>query len=144
MDEIHERTADTEFLLLIVRKLFHSQWQGSLVLMSATVDSSVLESYFHPIVNSKPYFVGAKRFVVTECFMDNITSFTSFTVENASSQRFHKSIRDHLSELPKECPIMMCHSKVKLNNKVLIHCSQECVRLWAGWAVGFVILTGIC
>ena len=88
------------------------------MLMSATVDSSVLESYFHPILVSKPYFVGAKRFPVAECFIDNFASFTP-PMENASSQRFHQSICNLLSKLPKECPIKMLHSKVKLDNKLL-------------------------
>ena len=32
MDEIHERTAHSEFLLLIVPNMFQNRWQGSLVL----------------------------------------------------------------------------------------------------------------
>ena len=59
MDKIHKRTADAEFLLLIVRKMFQNQWQGSLILMSTNVDSSVLQSYFKPNVVSEPYSVGA-------------------------------------------------------------------------------------
>ena len=84
-----------------------------------------------------------RRFPVTECFIDNITSFT-LPVENASSQRFHKSICDHLSKLPKECPIQMRHSKVKLD-KNLLYIAVRSVFVYeqVGQSV-LIFLPGIC
>ena len=77
LDEIHERSIDTDFALLVVRKLV-SENNGStkIVIMSATMQGGLLVNYFterfHFSQVSSPYFVGAKHYPVQEFFMDQL------------------------------------------------------------------------
>ncbi|XP_048359940.1 ATP-dependent RNA helicase DHX29 [Sphaerodactylus townsendi] len=46
VDEVHERTVQSDFLLVILREILHKRSDLHLVLMSATVDSEKFSSYF--------------------------------------------------------------------------------------------------
>ena len=69
-DEVHERSMDSDMLLLVVRELMQKGWRGKLVLMSATLDKT-LTHYFSDCC-SEPYFVGVSRFPVNELCIDEI------------------------------------------------------------------------
>ncbi|KAI2002831.1 hypothetical protein LOZ39_006536 [Ophidiomyces ophidiicola] len=45
LDEVHERTLDTDFLLIILRRLLHQRSNLKLILMSATVDAKRFSTY---------------------------------------------------------------------------------------------------
>ncbi|PGH33280.1 hypothetical protein GX50_03891 [[Emmonsia] crescens] len=47
LDEVHERTIDSDFLLIILRRLMQERPDLKLVLMSATVDSARFSKYLH-------------------------------------------------------------------------------------------------
>ncbi|ODH40223.1 hypothetical protein ACO22_01676 [Paracoccidioides brasiliensis] len=53
LDEVHERTIDNDFLLIILRRLMQDRPDLKLVLMSATVDVERFSKYFHgaPVLN---------------------------------------------------------------------------------------------
>jgi HrpA-like RNA helicase len=46
LDEVHERSIETEFLLVILKHLLHSNPTMRLVCMSATLDARLLQNYF--------------------------------------------------------------------------------------------------
>ena len=76
LDEIHERSTDADFALIIVRKLLASSTNLKVVIMSATMESSLITSYFEQMVNftdiADPYFVGAKCYKVNSYFIDEL------------------------------------------------------------------------
>ncbi|KAL2365476.1 hypothetical protein RJZ56_001602 [Blastomyces dermatitidis] len=47
LDEVHERTIDSDFLLIILRRLMQERPDLKLVLMSATVDATRFSKYLH-------------------------------------------------------------------------------------------------
>lgn len=47
LDEVHERTIDSDFLLIILRRLLKERPNLKLVLMSATVDARRFSTYLH-------------------------------------------------------------------------------------------------
>ena len=49
VDEVHERSADSDLLLLLLRHLLHRPTAGHLrvLLMSATADAKAFADYFH-------------------------------------------------------------------------------------------------
>ncbi|KAK2778995.1 hypothetical protein FQN53_001569 [Emmonsiellopsis sp. PD_33] len=53
LDEVHERTIDSDFLLIILRRLIHDRPDLKLVLMSATVDAERFSKYLDgaPVLN---------------------------------------------------------------------------------------------
>ncbi|XP_023227156.1 ATP-dependent RNA helicase TDRD9-like [Centruroides sculpturatus] len=78
IDEVHERDKETDFLLLLVRRLLRTNSRGvKVILMSATFDTTKFAEYFYiPVQNTlmpAPVFdiVGKTRFV-PEYYLNNI------------------------------------------------------------------------
>lgn len=76
MDEVHERSMDADMLSLVVKKLIgDGRWpSGRLVVMSATLQSDLFNTYFTPPSEAvRPsIFVGVKRFEVRSIFLDEL------------------------------------------------------------------------
>ncbi|GBG30002.1 ATP-dependent RNA helicase DHX29 [Hondaea fermentalgiana] len=66
LDEIHERSADQDILVLLAKRLLKTNQRIKLVLMSATLQAKLFQEYFSC---SPPVFVGAKRYPLTERFL---------------------------------------------------------------------------
>jgi hypothetical protein len=71
LDEIHERCVNTDILCLLCRRLLQHNKNIRLVLMSATLASSLYQSYFG--VPEPPIYVGCRRFSVDEIFLEDIS-----------------------------------------------------------------------
>ncbi|KAI1753495.1 DEAD/DEAH box helicase [Xylaria castorea] len=83
IDEVHERSLDTDFLLSIIRDVLKQRRDLKLVLMSATLDAAAFKSYFA----SEGLQVGlveiaGRTFPVEDYYLDDIIRMTNFTVEN--------------------------------------------------------------
>ena len=78
-DEIHERSADADFLSMVVRLLLHRSSDVRLVIMSATLQADVFRSYFQdlqPEASDIPLVaVGGRCFDVQKIFLDDIRDF---------------------------------------------------------------------
>ena len=76
LDEVHERSTDADFAMLVVRTLVANAPHVKIIVMSATMQGSLLVSYFEEIFDydqvASPYFVGAKRYPVETYFIDNL------------------------------------------------------------------------
>ncbi|KAI1390747.1 P-loop containing nucleoside triphosphate hydrolase protein [Hypoxylon trugodes] len=83
IDEVHERSLDTDFLLSIIRDVLKRREDLKLVLMSATLDAATFQSYFA----SEGLPVGlveisGRTFPVEDYYLDDIIRMTDFTVDN--------------------------------------------------------------
>ncbi|KAI2778624.1 P-loop containing nucleoside triphosphate hydrolase protein [Daldinia loculata] len=83
IDEVHERSLDTDFLLSIVRDVLKQRRDLKLVLMSATLDAATFQSYF----TSEGLQVGlveiaGRTYPVEDYYLDDIIRMTDFTVDN--------------------------------------------------------------
>lgn len=108
IDEVHERDLETDFLLVIVRELLQCHISLRVVIMSATLDSSIYTSYFnncpaisipgmmHPVhvyyLEDLPNLMGQYSFIVPrfpkprnsddeEVDVDLVANVVSWTVE---------------------------------------------------------------
>ena len=76
LDEVHERSTDADFAMLVVRTLVSNAPHVKIIVMSATMQGSLLVSYFEEVFDydqvASPYFVGAKRYPVETYFIDNL------------------------------------------------------------------------
>ena len=75
LDEIHERSTDADFTLLVVRELLVSPGPAvKLVIMSATMQGSLVVNYLkdHFTSVAGPYFVGVKHYGVDTYFIDEL------------------------------------------------------------------------
>ena len=46
VDEIHERDVNTDFMLVVIRDMVHTYPDIRVVLMSATIDTTLFSEYF--------------------------------------------------------------------------------------------------
>lgn len=77
-DEIHERSADADFLSLVTRLLLHRFPNVKLVIMSATLQADLFRVYFHELQDGTEVplvAVGGKCFEVQKVFLDNIKDY---------------------------------------------------------------------
>jgi HrpA-like RNA helicase len=72
IDEVHERSVDTDILCLLCRRLLHENQNIRLVLMSATLAAAMYQEYFN--VSEPVIKVGARRFPVEEVYLGNLLS----------------------------------------------------------------------
>ncbi|TLD18362.1 putative helicase [Venturia nashicola] len=79
IDEVHERSIDTDFLLVILRSLMARRPELKVVLMSATVDASRFSKYLNnaPIIN-----VPGRTFPVRTRYLEDAIELTNFAGGN--------------------------------------------------------------
>ena len=81
LDEIHERSIDSDFLLIVLRKLLKRRSDLKIVLMSATVNAERFSDYLGgaPIVN-----VPGRTFPVETKYLEDALELTNFNADHGS------------------------------------------------------------
>eukprot|EP00667_Euglena_gracilis_P001054 EG_transcript_1054 len=108
LDEIHERTLDSDLLLLLVKLLLPSNPHLHVIIMSATMQPAIFSEYFanfHP--DLEPLVVGQKRFPVTDVFLEDLPN--------------------HLPELRSLAAIRECTATQNVQSSVLTVAMQEII-----------------
>ena len=75
VDEIHERDVNSDFLLVVLRDMVHTYPDMRIILMSATIDTTLFSAYFGscPIVE-----VEGRAFPVQEYYLEDCIQMTNF------------------------------------------------------------------
>ena len=96
IDEVHERSVDTDILCLLCRRLLQANSRIRLILMSATLAASLYQNYFH--VSHPVIKVGARRFPVNQVFVEDLM------------QRFHLPEKEKrkVHDIVSECQAIKC------------------------------------
>lgn len=83
IDEVHERSIDTDFLLVILRSLMARRSELKVVLMSATVDATRFSKYLNnaPIIN-----VPGRTFPVRTRYLEDAIELTHFAGGNTKER----------------------------------------------------------
>ncbi|TRZ24453.1 hypothetical protein HGM15179_002660 [Zosterops borbonicus] len=90
IDEVHERTEEIDFLLLVTRKLLYTNSQSvKIILMSASINSKELADYFtlpvHNGLNPVCIFkVEGRPFAVEEYYLDDLKDMFDFQLRPQS------------------------------------------------------------
>lgn len=86
VDEIHERDLNTDFLLVILRDMVRSYPQLRVVLMSATVDTSLFTDYFGTVEIIE---VHGRQHPVTRFFLEDVVQMLNFkpTADNFRTKK---------------------------------------------------------
>ncbi|KAJ2894187.1 ATP-dependent RNA helicase A [Zalerion maritima] len=81
LDEVHERSIDSDFLLIVLKKLLVRRRDLKVVLMSATVDSDRFSSYLGgaPVLN-----VPGRTFPVRIQYLEDAVELTGYTVDKSA------------------------------------------------------------
>lgn len=80
VDEVHERDINTDFLLIVLKQLLDMRPDLKVILMSATLNASLFESYFKSY-GSVAIHIPGRTFPVTSYFLEDALEHTGFTVE---------------------------------------------------------------
>ncbi|XP_059045473.1 dosage compensation regulator [Achroia grisella] len=75
VDEVHERDADTDFALILLRDMAHTYPDLRIILMSATVDTTLFTNYFGncPVIE-----IPGRTYPVLQYFLEDCIQLTSF------------------------------------------------------------------
>jgi ATP-dependent RNA helicase DHX57 len=78
VDEVHERSLDTDFLLVLLRDILHRRNDLKVILMSATLDADVFENYFRGVGPVGRVEIEGRTYPVEDFYVDDVMHFTKF------------------------------------------------------------------
>ncbi|KAL8968479.1 MAG: hypothetical protein Q9183_002441 [Haloplaca sp. 2 TL-2023] len=78
IDEVHERSLDTDLLLVLLRDILPNRRDLKVILMSATLDASVFEDYFRAAAAVGKVNVEGRTYPVEDFYLDEIIQSTGF------------------------------------------------------------------
>ncbi|OJD13142.1 hypothetical protein AJ78_06365 [Emergomyces pasteurianus Ep9510] len=84
VDEVHERSLDTDFLLALLRNVLRHRKDLKLILMSATLDADIFTRYFGGDGNVGRVNISGRTFPVEDLYIDDVVRRTGFNPNNSS------------------------------------------------------------
>ena len=78
VDEVHERSLDTDFLLVLLKDVLRVRKDLKIILMSATLDSALFEQYFRPVSSVASVEIPGRTHPVQDFHLDDIIRMTGF------------------------------------------------------------------
>lgn len=78
VDEVHERSLDTDFLLILLKDVMTSRRDLKVVLMSATLDAGVFERYFSSESTVAKIEIQGRTYAVEDYYLDDVIRLTGF------------------------------------------------------------------
>ena len=99
LDEIHERDLNSDFLLLILKRIRKQRPELKLVLMSATINADEFANYFKgstavPIIN-----VSGRTFPVKSFYLEDAIEMTRYMIEEDLKKSNHEQFSYDVSKL---------------------------------------------
>nr|XP_026494581.1 putative ATP-dependent RNA helicase DHX57 [Vanessa tameamea] len=101
VDEVHERSEESDFLLLILRDLIKVRKDLTVILMSATLNADLFSNYF----NNVPVLeIPGRTFPVEQLFVDEIMDLTNYVLEENGTyaRKVKKGDRDKMHDFETE------------------------------------------
>jgi ATP-dependent RNA helicase DHX57 len=81
VDEVHERSEESDFLLMILRDLLPKRPDLKVVLMSATLNADLFSQYFGSVPVME---IPGRTFPVEQIFMEDVIEQTGYTLDESS------------------------------------------------------------
>lgn len=78
VDEVHERSLDVDFLLVLLKTVLAKRKDFKVVLMSATLDARIFEQYFHQGSTVAKVEIQGRTFSVDDHYLDDVIRLTGF------------------------------------------------------------------
>eukprot|EP00924_Labyrinthula_sp_SR-Ha-C_P010820 maker-scaffold_35-snap-gene-2.97-mRNA-1 protein AED:0.20 eAED:0.20 QI:0/0/0/1/1/1/2/0/914 len=86
IDEAHERSLDSDFLLVILKELVRKRPDLKVVVMSATLDSTNFKEYFNEFDRVAELGIEGRMFPVEENYLENVIDLVGATTQDFSEQ----------------------------------------------------------
>ncbi|XP_055878287.1 putative ATP-dependent RNA helicase DHX57 [Biomphalaria glabrata] len=104
VDEVHERSEQSDFLLLVLKKLLRRHSHLKVILMSATIDARLFSDYFNkcPVIE-----IPGKTYSVKQFFLEDIIEKTNYRLDYGSDYAKRDSLPFdyHLMYQKRELPL---------------------------------------
>lgn len=81
VDEVHERTEESDFLLLVLKDLLVQRSDLKIILMSATLNANLFSEYFY---NCPTVHIPGRTFPVDQFFLEDAIEKTGYVIEDGS------------------------------------------------------------
>jgi len=81
VDEVHERSLDTDFLLALLRDVLRYRKDLKVILMSATLDADIFMNYFGGRDKVGLVNIPGRTFPVDDYYLDDVIRYTGFAPE---------------------------------------------------------------
>lgn len=94
VDEVHERSLDTDFLLVLLRDVAAHRKDLKVVLMSATLDAGVFEEYFNTVCSVAKIEIQGRTFPVEDYYLDDVLRLTGFKTSSRSNNIDESEVQD--------------------------------------------------
>ncbi|KAL8655568.1 MAG: hypothetical protein Q9226_002993 [Calogaya cf. arnoldii] len=120
IDEVHERSLDTDFLLVLLRDVLSNRRDLKVILMSATLDATVFEDYFKRSSSVGKVNIEGRTYPVEDIYLDDIVRSTGFV------PRYHH--QDHVSEDPRDHGSDVAKSIQNLGMNINYDLIASCVK----------------
>lgn len=78
LDEVHERSLDTDFLLALLKTVLGRRKDLKLILMSATLDAGIFEHYFNLSSTVGKVEIQGRTYPVDDYYLDDVIHLTGF------------------------------------------------------------------
>ncbi len=78
IDEVHERSMETDLIIILLKKLLNKYKDLKIVMMSATVDLSVFQNFFKGLSSAH---IKGRTFPIEDFYLDDVLQKTDFQIE---------------------------------------------------------------
>jgi superfamily II DNA/RNA helicase len=110
IDEVHERSVDTDLLCLIAKRHLQIYPHLKLVLMSATLTAGIYQDYFSlDPVTEPPIQVGAKRFPIKEFYLEDLLA-PSLGLKGGAHAMNVTKLQKHCSDCTRKKEALPAHA----------------------------------
>jgi ATP-dependent RNA helicase DHX57 len=103
VDEVHERSLDTDFLLILLRDVLRARKDLKVILMSATLDAEIFERYFQSIGAVARIEIQGRTHPVQDYYLDDVIRITGFNghteEEDVDDEENQKQLAGSLREI---------------------------------------------
>ncbi|KAF2646057.1 ATP-dependent RNA helicase A [Massarina eburnea CBS 473.64] len=98
VDEVHERSLDTDFLLVLLRDILRRRKDLKVILMSATLDAEVFERYFDDVGPVGRVEIEGRTYPVNDYYIDDVVHATGFVGKHGEfdDESTEKSVSSNL------------------------------------------------
>lgn len=91
LDEVHERSIESDFLLLVLKKLLAVRQDLKVILMSATVDANKFSEYLD---NAPVFQIPGRTFPVRTFYLEDAIELSGFILSDDSARRNRRQVDD--------------------------------------------------
>ncbi|CAK7902310.1 putative ATP-dependent RNA helicase YLR419W [[Candida] anglica] len=85
IDEVHERSVDSDFLLIILRNIMQGFPKLKVILMSATIDINTFKNFFKTPLNH--IHIEGRTFPIEDYYLDTVLEELDYTIETYDGEK---------------------------------------------------------